>query len=156
MLVLKKINIIFLITLLFLNNCTVLPGIIESPKKTNSNTKIKTNEYSIEDVKINIIKINSLSDEKINQYNENLYNDVNDGIKNYSEIYDYRYEYILGSSDSISINLTDTDDLDGSYLIDQNGMVDLPFIGKVKLDDLTLNEAQNILIDVIKFLLNIL
>ena len=29
-------------------------------------------------------------------------------------------------------------------------MIDLPFIGKVKLDGLTLNEAQNILIDVIK------
>ena len=29
-------------------------------------------------------------------------------------------------------------------------MIDLPFIGKVKLDGLTLNEAQNILIDVVK------
>ena len=66
MLVLKKTNIIFLIILLFLNSCTVLPGIIESPKKTSPNKKINTNEYSIEDVKINIIKINSLSEEKIN------------------------------------------------------------------------------------------
>ena len=72
MLVLKKTNIIFLIILLFLNSCTVLPGIIESPKKTSPNKKIKTSEYSIEDVKINIIKINSLSDEKINQYNKNI------------------------------------------------------------------------------------
>ena len=26
----------------------------------------------------------------------------------------YRYEYILGSADSISLDLTDTDDLDGT------------------------------------------
>ena len=62
----------------------------------------------------------------------------------------YKYEYILGPADSISINLTDTDDLDNTYLIDQEGMIDLPFIGKVKLDGLTLNEAQNILTEVVK------
>ena len=57
MLVLKKTNIIFLIILLFFNSCTVLPGIIESPKKTSPNKKIKAIEYSIEDVKINIILV---------------------------------------------------------------------------------------------------
>jgi polysaccharide export outer membrane protein len=150
MLVLKKSYIIFLIILLFFNSCTVLPGIIKSPKKTNPNTKIKTNEYSIEDVKINIININKLSDEKINQYNKHRYKDLNDKIKNYSEIYDYRYEYILGPSDTINIDLTDTDDLDGTYEIDEDGMIDLPFIGKVKIDRLSLNETQNLLIQTIK------
>ena len=150
MLFFKKLNITFLIILFLFNSCTVLPGVVKSPKKKNPNTKIKTNEYSIEDVKINIIKINSLSDEKINQYNKNLYNDLNDGIKNYSEIYDYRYEYILGPSDTININLTDTDDLDGTYEIDEDGMIDLPFIGKIKLDRLSLNETQNLLIETIK------
>ncbi len=56
----------------------------------------------------------------------------------------------MGPADSITINLTDTDDLDNTYLIDQNGMIDLPFIGKIKLNNLTLNQAQNILMDVIK------
>jgi len=40
--------------------------------------------------------------------------------------------------------------LDGVYKIDQEGMVDLPFIGKIKLDELTLNEAQNLLLQIIK------
>ena len=71
-------------------------------------------------------------------------------IKNYSEIYDYRYEYILGPSDTLNINLTDTDDLDGTYEIDENGMIDLPFIGKIKLDELTLSETQNILLQIIQ------
>ena len=150
MLVLKKSNIIFLIILLFFNSCTVLPGIIESPKKTSPNKKIKAIEYSIEDVKINIIKINSLSEEKINQHNKNELKDLNNKIQNYSEIYDYRYEYILGPSDTININLTDTDDLDGTYEIDEDGMIDLPFIGKIKIDRLSLNETQNLLIQTIK------
>jgi polysaccharide export outer membrane protein len=150
MLVLKKSNIIFLIMLLFFSSCTVLPGIIESPNKTSPNKKIKTSEYSIEDVKINIIKINSLSDEKINHFNKNILNDLNNKIQNYSEIYDYRYEYILGPSDTINIDLTDTDDLDGTYEIDEDGMIDLPFIGKIKIDRLSLNETQNLLIQTIK------
>ena len=150
MAILKRSNIIFLIIVLFFNSCTVLPGIIKSPKKTNPNKKIKTNEYTIEDVKINIIKINNLSDKKINQYNKNQYNDLSDKIKNYSEIYDYRYEYILGPSDTLNIDLTDTDDLDGTYEINEDGMIDLPFIGKVNLDRLSLNETQNLLIQTIK------
>ncbi len=150
MLILKKSNIVCIIILLFFCSCAVLPGTIQSPKKANPNKKIKTNEYSIEDVKINIIKINKLSDKKINQYNKNRYNDLNNSIKNYSEIYDYRYEYILGPSDTININLTDTDDLDGTYEIDEGGMIDLPFIGKIKIDNLSLNETQNLLIQTIQ------
>jgi polysaccharide export outer membrane protein len=46
------------------------------------------------------------------------------------------YEYILGPADIISINLTDTDDLDNSYEIDPDGMIDLPFIGKIKINRL--------------------
>ena len=56
----------------------------------------------------------------------------------------------MGLSDIIKIDLTDTDDLDGIYEIDQSGMIDFPFIGRIKLDSLTLNEAQNILLNIIK------
>ena len=91
-----------------------------------------------------------MSNEEIDRYSKNQPNDLENRIKDYSEIYDYKYEYILGTSDSISINLTDTDDLDGVYKIDQEGMIDLPFIGKIKLSELTLNEAQNLLLQIIK------
>jgi len=150
MLAFKKLSLLFVLTLFLLNNCTVLPGINKSPKKKNSNIKLSTSEYSINDVKVNIIKINKLSNEEIDEYSKNQFNDLENKIKDYSEIYDYRYEYILGTSDTISINLTDTDDLDGVYKIDQEGMIDLPFIGKIKLSEQTLNEAQNLLIQIIK------
>ncbi|MDA7814154.1 polysaccharide biosynthesis/export family protein [Candidatus Pelagibacter sp.] len=150
MFVFKKLSLLFILILFLLNNCTILPGINKNPSKQKNNKKIQTSEYSINDVKINIIKINKLSDKKINEYSKNQLNDLENKIRDYSEIYDYRYEYILGTSDSISINLTDTDDLDGVYKIDQDGMIDLPFIGKINLNELTLSEAQNLLIQIIK------
>ena len=150
MLVFKKLSLLFILILFLLNNCTVLPGINKNPEKKKPNKKLQPSEYSINDVKINIIKINKLSNEEIDKYSKNQLNDLENKIKDYSEIYDYRYEYILGTSDTISINLTDTDDLDGVYKIDQDGMIDLPFIGKIKLAEQTLSEAQNLLIQIIK------
>ena len=150
MYILKKISFLLILIIFLFNNCTILPGINKSPNKKGLNKKLQTSEYSINDVKINIVKINKLSNEELDTYSKDQFNDLENKIENYSEIYDYRYEYILGTSDTISINLTDTDDLDGVYKIDQEGMIDLPFIGKIKLGDLTLSEAQNLLIQVIK------
>ena len=138
------------IVLFFLNSCVSLPGINKSPSKKKPNKKVIESEYSIKDVGINIIKINTLSEMDIDIYNKNKVEEVDYKVKKFSDIYNYNYEYILGAADTISINLTDTDDLDNTYLIDEQGMIDLPFIGKVKLDGLTLNQAQNILVDVVK------
>jgi len=140
----------FLIILFFLNSCVSLPGINKSPSKKKPNKKIIESEYSIKDVGINIVKINTLSDMDIDFYNKRKVEEADYKVKKFSNIYNYNYEYILGPADSISINLTDTDDLDNTYLIDQEGMIDLPFIGKVKLNGLTLNEAQNILVEIVK------
>ncbi len=146
----KNLSKYFFVLLFLLNSCVSLPGINKSPSKKKPNTKIIESEYSIEDVGINIVNINSLSDMEIDFYNKSKVEEADYKVKKFSDIYNYNYEYILGPADSISINLTDTDDLDNSYIIDQEGMIDLPFIGKVKLDGLTLNQAQNILVEVIK------
>jgi polysaccharide export outer membrane protein len=127
-----------------------LPGMNKNPKSKKSNIKSPVSKYSIEDVGINIINLNSLSEEEIKKFNQNQIEEINNKINKFSNIYEYRYEYILGSADSISLDLTDTDDLDGTYLIDQDGMIDLPFVGRVKIGDLTINEAQNILMQIIK------
>ena len=147
---LKIFSKYFLLILFFLNSCVSLPGINKSPGKKKSNKKIIESEYSIKDVGINIVKINTLSEMDIDFYNKKKVEEADYKVKKFTNIYNYNYEYILGPADSISINLTDTDDLDNTYLIDQEGMIDLPFIGKVKLDGLTLNQAQNILVDIVK------
>jgi len=150
MLFLNKSFKIILLIFFFLTSCVSLPGIVKNPSKKNLNLDTLSENYSMEDVGINIISINSLTDQEINKLNENKIDELDFKVKNFLNIYNYKYEYILGASDTVSINLTDTDDLDGTYLIDEMGMIDLPFIGKVKLDNLTLNDAQNILQKVIQ------
>jgi polysaccharide export outer membrane protein len=150
MIYLKNNFRILIVFVFLLNSCASLPGIIKNPSIKKPSSKIISSEYSMNDVGINIVKINSLSDKELDKLNKDKIDELDFKVKTFQNIYDYRYEYILGPADRISIDLTDTDDLDGTYLIDQEGMIDLPFIGKVKLDDLTLNEAQNILLQVIQ------
>ena len=150
MLFLNKNFKIILLILFFLTSCVSLPGIVKNPSKKKLNQETLSGNYTMDDVGINIISINSLTDQEINKLNENKIDELDFKVKDFSNIYNYKYEYILGASDTVSINLTDTDDLDGTYLIDEMGMIDLPFIGKVKLDNLTLNDAQNILQKVIQ------
>ena len=145
----NKFSIIILF-IFFLSGCVSLPGINKNPSKQNPNKNINKSDYSINDIQINLVNINSLSELDINFYNQEKVEQIDYKINKFSKIYNYKYEYILGPADSISINLTDTDDLDNVYLIDQQGMIDLPFIGKVKLDGLNQNQAQNILTSVIK------
>ena len=150
MLFLNKNFKIILLILFFLTSCVSLPGIVKNPSKKKLNQEILSGNYTMDDVGINIISINSLTDQEINKLNKNKIDELDFKVKDFSNIYNYKYEYILGASDTVSINLTDTDDLDGTYLIDEMGMIDLPFIGKVKLDNLTLNDAQNILQKIIQ------
>ena len=150
MIIFNKKYTIFLIFLFFLNSCISLTGINKNPKIQKPNKQILNSKYSMKDIGINLIDLNFLTELEIKKYNNDKIEELNYKVNNISEIYDYRYEYILGPADSISLNLTDTDDLDNIYLIDQEGMIDLPFIGKVKIADLTLSETQNILMNVIE------
>ena len=147
----KRKNVIYLfLIIVFLHSCINKTGISQNPQKKKLNSSKLTIDYSINDVNINIINLNKASDIEIKSFNNPNVEEINYEVKKFSKIYDYNYQYILGPADTISINLTDTDDLDGSYLIDQDGMIDLPFIGKLKIDNLNLNDAQNILTEVIK------
>ena len=146
----RKKFVTTILVLFFLNSCVMLPGINENPTSKKSNIKTPVSQYSMDDVGINIIDLNSLSEQEIKKFNQNQIEEINNKINKFSNIYEYRYEYILGSADSITLDLTDTDDLDGTYLIDQDGMIDLPFVGRIKIGDLTINEAQNILMQIVK------
>jgi len=139
---------VILLKLIILNACTILPGINDLQTKKAAPNFFENN-YSIDDIGIEIIKINSFTENDFNILNESNVEELNFNINKFENIYNYRYEYILGPADVISINLTDTDDLDNSYEIDPDGLIDLPFIGKIKVSELTVDEAQNILREVI-------
>ena len=136
------VKIIFII--FFTYNCSSLPGINKNPKKQKG-SKINLESYTINNIKIDIIKINELNENQIKKYNNLQIKELKYSIEKFPNIYNYKYEYALGSSDVISINLTDTDDIDGSYTIGPKGYIDLPFIGKIKVDNLTLNQSKEIL-----------
>ena len=134
--------------MIILSACTILPGINNlQTKKTTPN--FFENNYSIDDIGIEIIKINSFSENDFKTLNNKKVEELDFKIKKFDDIYNYRYEYILGPADIISIDLTDTDDLDNSYEIDPDGLIDLPFVGKIKISELTVDGAQNVLREVI-------
>lgn len=143
----KIIKIFFI--LLFTYSCSSLPGINEDPKEQKKSKAI-INDYTINDINISIIDINKLKKYQLENYNSSNLREIKYSINQFPNIYNYKYEYALGPSDVISINLTDTEDLDGSYIIGPNGNVDLPFVGKINILDLTLNQTKEKLISVLK------
>jgi|TARA_B110000971_G_scaffold209916_1_gene236564 polysaccharide export outer membrane protein len=126
-----------------------LPGINQKPKSQRGSNKLE-NYYTVKDIKIEIFKINDLNETEINNFNNSKIDELSYSIQNFKNIYDYEYSYVLGSSDVIAINLTDTDDIDGSYTIDPNGDIDIPFVGKVKVEGFNINKVQNYLISVLR------
>ena len=135
--------------LFFMHGCSQIPGINKNPKNQIRLKKIEK-YYTIKDVEIAIIKINNLNETEINNFNTTSFNELNYSIKEFESIYNYKYSYVLGASDVISINLTDTDDIDGSYTIDPNGDIDLPFVGKIRIESLNINKTQEHLIKILK------
>ena len=80
---------------------------------------------------LKVIKINNLNLSQIEYYNTRQVNNLDFSVNKFPEIYDYKYEYALGPSDVITIDLTDTDELDNDYTIGPNGNIELPFVDKV-------------------------
>lgn len=147
MILFKIIRLNLLIfSLITIYSCALSPGINENPTQPEFSENIQTQNI---DVKINDLSTLTFNDiELINDdyVNEETY----DVTADYYGLYDYVYEYQLGPGDEVVINLTETDDIDGNYLIDPFGMIDLPYVGKINIKDLTSSEAQNILFNVLK------
>ena len=148
------IKILFVI--LFTFSCSSLPGINNEPKKQKGSKLTATSKsksfsnYTIKDISLDIIDINELNQNELEKYNSLNFKEIKYSIKQFSNIYNYKYEYALGSADVISVNLTDTDDLDGTYIIGPNGNIDLPFVGKINVLNLTLNDTKKKLASVLK------
>ena len=142
--------VIFILSLFFLNSCNNLStGISENPVINPEQSK----NINTPNIKIKIIDINELDYSEINNENSN-YSDVQRDdtyfAKEFYDLYDYVYQYQIGPGDEIVINLTETDDIDGSYLVDPFGMIDLPYVGKINVKDFTSTEVQNQLLNMLK------
>jgi len=142
--------IIFILSLFFLNSCNNLStGISENPIINPEQSK----NINTPNIKIKIIDINELDYSEINNENSNysyVRRDDTYFAKEFYDLYDYVYQYQIGPGDEIVINLTETDDIDGSYLVDPFGMIDLPYVGKINVKDFTSTEVQNQLLNMLK------
>ena len=96
-------TIIFIIFATY--SCSTLPGMNGEPKAQKGSKKI-TGQYSINDITIDIIDVNKLTEDQIENYNNSKVKELKYSINEFPTIYNYKYEYALGSSDVISINLT--------------------------------------------------
>jgi len=140
-------KLLLISAIVLLNSCALNTGISENPIEPENSNNITT-----PNIKIKITDINNLSIDEIEELNaEIIDNDKtkNDVLKSYYGLYDYVYEYQLGPGDEITINLTETDDIDGNYLIDPLGMIDLPYVGKIDVKDFTSSELQTKLFNVL-------
>jgi polysaccharide export outer membrane protein len=142
--------VIFILSLFFLNSCNNLStGISENPVINPEQSK----NINTPNIKIKIIDINELDYSEINNENSNFSDVQRDDTyfaKEFYDLYDYVYQYQIGPGDEIVINLTETDDIDGSYLVDPFGMIDLPYVGKINVKDFTSTEVQNQLLNMLK------
>ena len=142
--------VIFILSLFFLNSCNNLStGISENPVISPKQSK----NINTPNIRIKIIDINELDYSEINNENSNFSDVQRDNsyfAKEFYDLYDYVYQYQIGPGDEIVINLTETDDIDGSYLVDPFGMIDLPYVGKINVKDFTSTEVQNQLLNMLK------
>ena len=70
---------------------------------------------------------------------------INQKFENYSEADNIKTDYLLGSGDGIRINFSGIDIYSGIYIIDPDGFLNLPEIGKVFCIRKTLAELNDIL-----------
>ena len=145
----KKIYIALMIFLVSYFSAGCLPGINKNVKKQESSEPLVGN-YTMNDVTIDVIEIQNLNENQINKINSSEIKEFQYSISEFPKIYNYKYEYALDTSDVISINLTDTDDIDGTYIVDPVGNIDLPFVGKINIKDLTLSQTKDKLTTVLK------
>jgi len=145
----KKIYIALIIFFVSYFSAGCLPGINKNVKKQGSSEPLVGN-YTMNDVTIDVIEIQNLNENQINKINSSEIKEFQYSISEFPKIYNYKYEYALDTSDVISINLTDTDDIDGTYIVDPVGNIDLPFVGKINIKDLTLSQTKDKLTTVLK------
>ena len=145
----KKIYIALIIFFVSYFSAGCLPGINKNVKKQESSEPLVGN-YTMNDVTIDVIEIQNLNEDQINKINSSEIKEFQYSISEFPKIYNYKYAYALDTSDVVSINLTDTDDIDGTYIVDPVGNIDLPFVGKINIKNLTLDETKKKLTSLLK------
>ena len=148
----KYINVF--IILFFLTSCnSISPGINHNPSKSGFSTakKLKKNLYSQTPVDIQNLSYKNINVEmhNVNKMLVSVMNNLNENSSSYEKIpsiltalLSYNYKYVIGSGDRISFKMTELGDVDGSYIVNPDGLITVPYAGDLYIKDKTKDEAQ--------------
>ena len=143
-----------LIILFFVTSCnSISPGINKSPnksgftpaKKLNKNlyfqNPINAQNLSYKNINVELHNVNTMLVQVMNNLNENSssYEKLPDSLVN---LLRYNYKYVIGSGDMISFKMTELGDVDGSYIVNPEGLITVPYAGDLLIKDQTKDEAQ--------------
>ena len=145
-----KIFIIFF----FISSCNLItPGINSDPSKSGfapakrssknfySQSPINVQNLSYKNINVKLHNINKMKIQVINSLNEDSssYEKLPDVI---TDLLRYNYKYVIGSGDRISFKMTELGDVDGSYIVNPDGLITIPYAGDLVMKDKTKDEAQ--------------
>ena len=146
----------------FLTSCnSISPGINEDPSKSGyaPTKKLKRNLFSqnpvdvqnlsYENINVEIHNVNKMLVQVMNNLNENSssYEKVPDNIAN---LLRYDYKYVIGPGDKISFKMTELGDVDGSYIVNPDGYITVPYAGDLLVKEKTKDEAQKYINEILR------
>jgi len=153
-----KIFIIFF----FITSCnTISPGINKDPSKSGfapakrlsknlySQSPIDVQNLSYKNINVELHNINKMKIQAINNLNEDTssYKKLPDVI---ADLLRYNYKYVIGSGDRISFKMTELGDVDGSYIVNPDGLITIPYAGDLVIKDKTKDEAQKFINEILR------
>ena len=133
----------FLLVFFIISACALSPGFKKEPSSKNpKRIGLKQNGVTLFFHNINKMNLGALP--RIEEIQEKSKDKLE------KLMVDDTYYYTLGYGDVINIALTDIEDIDGSYTISPDGSVTIPYVGQIDVSDLTKEEAQEFINNVLK------
>ena len=133
----------FLLIFFVISACAISPGFKEEPSSKNPK-KIGLEQNGVSLTFYNLNKMNPSVLPRIKDIQKKSQKELKELISSDT------YYYTLGYGDVISISLTDIEDINGSYTISPDGSVTIPYVGQIDVSDLTKEEAQEFINNVLK------
>ena len=102
---------------------------------------IDIQKISYKNIKVKVHNINKMRVEAVKKLNANSrsYEELPPIL---TDLLSYDYKYVIGSGDRISFKMTELGDVDGSYIVNPDGYITVPYAGDLLIKDKTKDEAQ--------------
>ena len=141
------IKVSLILSLFVLGGCSGLPGLNKDPnargfKKLKTDTPIDHNKLSYRNINVNFYDLNKMQIKDFENLNNGSQYNPNKNSAKYEDVYSYTYQYVMGKGDVVSIKMTDITDVDGSYTINPDGYITIPYVGELLLWDQSKTEAR--------------